>query len=56
MRKRPDVATIGIDDGPPVLKSENACFSGWVSIDIRGRDLSSVEHEMQQLVHFSCRS
>jgi Cu(I)/Ag(I) efflux system membrane protein CusA/SilA len=45
-----DVATIHIDDGPPMLKSENARLSGWVYVDIRGRDLSSAVHEMQQLV------
>jgi Cu(I)/Ag(I) efflux system membrane protein CusA/SilA len=45
-----DVATIRIDDGPPMLKSENARLSGWVYVDIRGRDLSSAVHEMQQLV------
>jgi Cu(I)/Ag(I) efflux system membrane protein CusA/SilA len=45
-----DVATIGITDGPPMLKSENARLSGWVYVDIRGRDLSSAVHEMQQLV------
>ena len=45
-----DVATIRIDDGPPMLKSENARLSGWVYVDIRGRDLSSAVHEMQQRV------
>ncbi len=45
-----DVATIKIDDGPPMLKSENARLSGWVYVDIRGRDLSSAVHEMQQAV------
>jgi Cu(I)/Ag(I) efflux system membrane protein CusA/SilA len=45
-----DVATIRIDDGPPMLKSENARLSGWVYVDIQGRDLSSAVHEMQQLV------
>ncbi|MQA18449.1 efflux RND transporter permease subunit [Rugamonas rivuli] len=45
-----DVATIRIDDGPPMLKSENARLSGWVYVDIRSRDLSSAVHEMQQLV------
>jgi Cu(I)/Ag(I) efflux system membrane protein CusA/SilA len=45
-----DVATIRIDDGPPMLKSENARLSGWVYVDIRDRDLSSAVHEMQQLV------
>jgi Cu(I)/Ag(I) efflux system membrane protein CusA/SilA len=45
-----DVATIRIDDGPPMLKSENARLSGWVYVDIRGRDLSSAVHEMQRRV------
>ena len=45
-----DVATIRINDGPPMLKSENARLSGWVYIDIRGRDLSSAVHDMQQAV------
>ncbi|MGH8855157.1 MAG: efflux RND transporter permease subunit, partial [Telluria sp.] len=45
-----DVATIRINDGPPMLKSENARLSGWVYVDIRGRDLSSAVREMQQVV------
>ena len=45
-----DVATIKINDGPPMLKSENARLSGWVYVDIHGRDLSSAVHEMQQAV------
>ncbi|MFC0170754.1 efflux RND transporter permease subunit [Pseudoduganella danionis] len=45
-----DVAAIRIEDGPPMLKSENARLSGWVYVDIRGRDLSSAVHEMQQVV------
>jgi Cu(I)/Ag(I) efflux system membrane protein CusA/SilA len=45
-----DVAAIRINDGPPMLKSENARLSGWVYVDIRGRDLSSAVHDMQQLV------
>src|SRR5205823_1194006 len=31
-------------------KSENARLSGWVYVDIRGRDLSSAVHDMQQVV------
>ena len=34
-----DVADIRITDGPPMLRSENARLSGWVYVDIRGRDL-----------------
>lgn len=45
-----DVAAIKINDGPPMLKSENARLSGWVYVDIRGRDLSSAVHAMQQAV------
>ncbi len=45
-----DVATIQISDGPPMLKSENARLSGWVYVDIRGRDLSSAVRDMQQAV------
>jgi copper/silver efflux system protein len=45
-----DVAAVRIDDGPPMLKSEDARLSGWVYVDIRGRDLSSAVHEMQQVV------
>ena len=45
-----DVTSIGITDGPPMLRSENSRLSGWVYIDIRGRDLSSVVHDMQQAV------
>jgi copper/silver efflux system protein len=45
-----DVAGIRINDGPPMLKSEQARLSGWVYVDIRGRDLSSAVHEMQQVV------
>jgi len=45
-----DVAAIRISDGPPMLKSENARLSGWVYIDIRGRDLSSAVRDMQLAV------
>jgi Cu(I)/Ag(I) efflux system membrane protein CusA/SilA len=45
-----DVAAIRIADGPPMLKSENARLSGWVYIDIRGRDLGSAVRDMQQVV------
>jgi Cu(I)/Ag(I) efflux system membrane protein CusA/SilA len=45
-----DVAAIKINDGPPMLRSENARLSGWVYVDIRGRDLSSAVKAMQQVV------
>ena len=42
-----DVAELRIADGPPMLKSENARLSGWVYVDLRGRDLRSAVREMQ---------
>jgi copper/silver efflux system protein len=45
-----DVADIRIADGPPMLRSENARLSGWVYVDIRGRDLKSAVQEMQRVV------
>ena len=45
-----DVADIRITDGPPMLRSENARLSGWVYVDIRGRDLRSAVQDMQQAV------
>jgi Cu(I)/Ag(I) efflux system membrane protein CusA/SilA len=45
-----DLAAIGISDGPPMLKSENARLSSWVYIDLQGRDLSSAVREMQAAV------
>jgi len=46
-----DVADIRITDGPPMLRSENARLSGWVYVDIRGRDLKSAVLDMQQAVN-----
>ena len=45
-----DVADIRISDGPPMLRSENARLSGWIYVDIRGRDLKSAVRDMQQAV------
>ena len=44
------VAEIKITDGPPMLKSENSRPSGWVYVDIRGRDLQSAVTDMQKAV------
>ncbi|HEX4584730.1 MAG TPA: efflux RND transporter permease subunit [Burkholderiaceae bacterium] len=45
-----DVAAIRISDGPSMLKSENARLSGWVYVDLHGRDLSSAVRQMQRAV------
>jgi Cu(I)/Ag(I) efflux system membrane protein CusA/SilA len=44
------VAAIAISDGPPLLRSENARLSGWIYVDIRGRDLVSVVRDAQAAV------
>jgi Cu(I)/Ag(I) efflux system membrane protein CusA/SilA len=50
-----DVAKVGIEDGPTMLRSENARLSGWVYVDVRGRDLRSVVTDMQAAVAASVR-
>ncbi|WP_425318068.1 efflux RND transporter permease subunit [Pseudomonas nitroreducens] len=49
------VARIGISEGPPMLKSENARLSGWVYVDVRGRDLASVVADLRQAVEREVR-
>ena len=44
------LANIAIVDGPPMLRSENARLSGWVYVDMRGRDLQSVVTDAQRAV------
>jgi Cu(I)/Ag(I) efflux system membrane protein CusA/SilA len=45
-----DVARVLISDGPPMIKSENARPTGWVYIDIRGRDLGGYVAAAQRAV------
>ncbi len=45
-----EVAEIRVDDGPAVIKSENARPNGWTFVDIDGRDLGSYVAEAQQVV------
>ncbi|WP_417698312.1 efflux RND transporter permease subunit [Psychromonas sp.] len=45
-----DVADIRYQDGPPMIKTENARPNGWVFVDIDGRDLGSYVREAQQVV------
>ncbi|GAJ76507.1 LOW QUALITY PROTEIN: cobalt-zinc-cadmium resistance protein CzcA [Vibrio sp. JCM 18905] len=45
-----DVADIRYEDGPPMIKTENARPNGWVFVDIEGRDLGSYVVEAQQVV------
>jgi copper/silver efflux system protein len=46
-----EVADIRIEDGPGMIKTENARLNGWIYIDIEGRDLGSYVAEAQQVVH-----
>nr|BAA96519.1 ORFF [Pseudomonas syringae] len=41
------VADVSITDGPPMLRSENGRLSGWVYVDVRGRDLATTVKELQ---------
>jgi Cu(I)/Ag(I) efflux system membrane protein CusA/SilA len=44
------VAFLHVTDGPPMLKTENARPSGWVYIDVRGRDLASTVEDLRRAV------
>lgn len=44
------VARIELNEGPPMLKSENARLSSWVYIDVRGRDLAAVTDDLRRAV------
>ena len=44
------LAELTVTDGPPMLRSENARLSGWIYVDIRGRDLGSVVADAQRAV------
>ncbi len=44
------VAQVSISDGPPMLKSENARPSGWVYVDVHGRDLAAVVQDLKRAV------
>ncbi|HEY1090192.1 MAG TPA: efflux RND transporter permease subunit, partial [Burkholderiaceae bacterium] len=49
------VAQVNLTDGPPMLKSENARPSGWVYVDVRGRDLAAVAKDLRAAVAQSVR-
>lgn len=44
------VADIRIEDGPPMIKSENARRNGWIFVDIEGVDLGSYVATAKQAV------
>ncbi len=45
-----EVANVRIDNGPGVIKTENARLNGWIYIDIAGRDLGSYVLDAQKAV------
>jgi len=45
-----DIAEVQVNDGPPMIRSENARLSGWVYVDVRGTDLSTAVKAMQAAV------
>jgi len=45
------VANLTIDDGPPMIKSENARLNGWIYVDIEGVDLGTYVRQAQQAVN-----
>jgi Cu(I)/Ag(I) efflux system membrane protein CusA/SilA len=49
------IATIRVEPGPSMIKSENAQPTVWVYIDVRDRDLVGYVHEAQQTVASAVR-
>ncbi len=44
------VATVSVTSGPPMLKSEQGRPTSYVYIDVRGRDLTSVVSDLQEVI------
>ena len=45
-----EVADIRIEDGPALIKTENARLNGWIYVDIENRDLGSYVQDAQKVV------
>ncbi len=45
-----ELATVTFTEGPPMIRSENARLTGWVFVDIAGRDLGGYVTEARQAV------
>jgi Cu(I)/Ag(I) efflux system membrane protein CusA/SilA len=45
-----NLATIAFTEGPPMIRSENARLTGWVFVDIAGRDMGGYVSEARQAV------
>jgi Cu(I)/Ag(I) efflux system membrane protein CusA/SilA len=44
------VGRIAVEDGPPMIRSENARLAGWVYVDVRARDLASTARTLRATV------
>ena len=44
------VAKVTLADGPAMIRSENARLTGWIFVDVRGRDLAAVVHDLRERV------
>jgi copper/silver efflux system protein len=45
-----EVAKVAVQDGPPMIRSENARLNGWTFVDIQGRDLGSYVADARRAV------
>ncbi|MGE3065842.1 MAG: efflux RND transporter permease subunit [Hyphomicrobiaceae bacterium] len=45
-----EVARVAYRDGPPMVRSENARLTGWVFVDIAGRDIGGYVAEAQKVI------
>jgi Cu(I)/Ag(I) efflux system membrane protein CusA/SilA len=45
-----DVARVDVADGPAMIRSENARPSGWVFVDLQGRDLGGYVNEAKERI------
>ena len=45
-----NLASLSFTDGPPMIRSENARLTGWVFVDIEGRDLGGYVKEAREYV------
>ena len=45
-----DIASIKFEDGPPIIKSENARLTGWILVDIKTSDIGDYVKRAQKII------
>ena len=50
-----ELAAVSFTEGPPMIRSENARLTGWVFVDIEGRDLGGYVAEARRVVDGAVR-